>query len=285
MNMLLRRLGDAQSDKAWEAYLLALRDNLKSSWSRAVSAYNGLKAARTTLGLPFIVDGAVGEGAGAPGMTSASAWTSDLEQQAVDLMAMVTLVNTALEDAAAGKRKLNYIADKGEFQIEALPSDLLRLEIHQNGPVLVDAATGGNAKVSGQVGAPAIVWFATATVSVLALPAYFIVERAVSTLTDVAEQKTMKTTVEKSYECVQSGKCTPEQAAKINQSVYQGAAAVKQEKTKQIEASNKPTTDWTSAIETVALVALGIAALYAIIRLVPPAGPRVRTTALARRAA
>jgi hypothetical protein len=284
-----RSLGQPASDAAaWEAYLTALRDNLTAKWSGAVAAYQGLKTVRQNLGLPFMVEGAGPESTGA-GKLSASAWSPDLDQQAVDLMAMVTLIKNALDDTIAGKRKLNYSTDRAEFLIEGLPADLLRLEVQGEKPVLILNATNQPAPpIQGQVSAPAIVWAATLGVSVLALPAYWVVEKAVNTLTDVAEQKTMKTLAEKSYECVQTGKCTPEQAAKLNQSIYSGAAAVRAEKVREKEAASKPTTDITSAIKTVALVALGIAAIYAIIKFVPASGARrmaPRRTALALRSA
>jgi hypothetical protein len=282
-------LGQPADEKAWEAYLTALRDNIQAKWTGAVAAYKGLKSVRESLGLPFIVDGG-GPEAGAPaGMSSASAWSTDLDQNAVDIMAMVKIITDALNDVIAGKRKLAWNTDKGQFEIEGLPSDIVRLALNNDVPVIV-TPTGEQTHVQGQVGVPALVWATTLGVTVLALPAYWAVEKAVNTITDVAEQKTMKTIAEKSYECVASGKCTPDQAAKLNQSIYTGATALRAQKVEQVKAGNQPTTDITKTIMTVAWVALGIGVLYAVVRLIPPASARsssprqTRALALARAA-
>jgi len=189
-------------------------------------------------------------------------------------MAMVTLITGALDDAIAGKRKVNWDPVTGQFQIERLSTDLLRLELKGDAPILIDNASGNEQHVQGQVSAPALVWAATLVGSVLALPAYWVVKRVVDGMADVAEQKTMNTIAEKSYECVKAGNCTPEQAAKLNQSIYSGAAGVRAQKVEQIKAENQPTTDVTKTITTVAYVALGLGVLYALIRLVPPASAR-----------
>jgi len=275
----LRWLGQPADEKAWEAYLTALRDNLSASWTRAVAAYTGLKTVRQNLGLPFLVDGAGPEGGAAPGMSSASAWSSDLDQNAVDAMAMVKIITDALNDAIAGKRKVAWNTEKNQFEIEGLSSDVVRLALNGDVPIIVNPA-GEQTHVQGQVGVPAIVWATTLGVTVLALPAYWAVEKAVNNITDVAEQKTMRTIAEKSYECVTTGKCTPDQAAKLNQSIYTGAAAVRAQKVEQIKAGSQPTTDITNTIKTVALVALGLGVLYALVRLVPPAGARSSSRAL-----
>src|SRR5574341_464993 len=71
---------------AWGAYVAALRDKVAGKKSDVVQAYNTLKKVREQVGLPFM-GGAAGEG-GAP---DTGAWAPDLEQQAVDIMAMGTL--------------------------------------------------------------------------------------------------------------------------------------------------------------------------------------------------
>lgn len=269
----LRWLGQPADGKAWEAYLTALRDNLQGSWTRAVAAYTGLKTVRTNLGLPFMVEGAGPEGGAAAGMSSASAWSADLDQNAVDAMAMVKIITDALNDAIAGKRKLAWNTDKNQFEIEGLPSDVVRLSLNGDVPIIV-TPTGEQTHVNGQVGVPAIVWATTLGVTVLALPAYWAVEKAVNNITDVAEQKTMRTIAEKSYECVTTGKCTPDEAAKLNQSIYTGAAAVRAQKVEQIKAGNQPTTDITNTIKTVGWIALGIMTLYVLVKVLPASGPR-----------
>ncbi len=282
-------LGQPADEKAWEAYLTALRDNIQAKWAGAVAAYKGLKSVRESLGLPFMVDGGGPEAGAGAGMTSASAWSSDLDQQAVDVMAMVKIITDALNDVIAGKRKLAWNTDKGQFEIEGLPSDVVRLGLNGDVPVILTPA-GAETHVQGQVGVPALVWATTLGVTALALPAYWAVEKAVNTITDAAEQKTMRTIAEKSYECVASGKCTPEQASKLNQSIYTGATALRAQKVEQVKAGNQPTTDITKTITTVAWVALGIGVLYAVVRLIPAASsrpsrePKTRALALARAA-
>lgn len=280
----VRWLGQPSADlRAWETYLQALKADLRDSWARAVNAYNGLKKTRETLGLPFMVQQGAPESA-APGMSSAAAWAPDLEQNATDLMAMVQFIDNVLSDVIAGKRTLDWNQTAGEFQAEALPTDILRLAIQNGVPVLLDKS--GNVvhpvpdKGIGMVGLPAILW-AVVGAPPIALPfaAYWLVKNGVDNLSSVSEQKTIRTIAEKSYECVQSKACTPEEAAKINTSLYSGAAGVHTEKAKEEAAKGKPTTDITKAITTIALVGLGIAIVYAIIRLSP--APRGRTTALA----
>lgn len=277
----------APSDDSAQAigdYLAALKDAMSASWARAAKAYTTLKQVREKLGLPFIDDSA-----GTPEQGTAAshgAWTSALDTQAQDLHAMSTLIVNALGDAVAGKRKVLYDAPNDQLVIEALDSDVVLLGQNAQGvPVLV----GGPASVNpGQethvsapigVGVPAIVWVATATVSVLALPVYFVVDSAVNSMTDIAEQKLMKTTIEKSYECVQSGKCTPAEAAAINQSVYAGAAALREAKAKE-EAAKKPI-DWSELLKSAAwLVGIGVVGYAAIKLLSAVPAPRASSTKL-----
>lgn len=264
---------DAQ---AWGDFLGALRDKMSSSWSRAESAYLSLKKVREQLGLPFIDDLTGGEGGSA---ASHGAWTSDLEKQAQNLHAISVLSVNALNDAITGKREVFY-NDKGDLAIRSLDTDLILLDMNAQGvPVLVQGPAAAN---PGQqtdvaapigVGVPALVWIATAGVSVLALPAYFIADAAINALTDVAEQKTARTLGERAFDCVQSGKCTPEQAAVINKSVYDGAAGIRQAKAAEAEA--KKPTDWTKVVTVAAWAALGLGVLYAILKYVPAPSPRL----------
>lgn len=250
---------------AWEAYLKALRDQLQSNWTRAKTAYLALKKVREGLGLPFIDDSGMGEVGG-----SSSAWTSDLQIQTEDLQALVTLIVAALDDVINGKRKMLWDQKNSFFVVEALPSDLLRLELTPNGvPVLVDVKTGKPTHVSGTIGIPNFVYVATVTTSVLALPVYFVVDAAVNTLTDVAEQRTMQVIANRQFDCVQSGKCTPDQAAALTKAVFSGAAGVREAKAKEAAEKGKPTSDLADAAKTLGWVALGLGVLYAVVRLIP----------------
>lgn len=251
---------------AWEAYLKALRDQLQGDWARAKTAYLALKKVREGLGLPFIDDSIVAEtGSHPPG-----AWTSNEQTQVEDLQAMTTLIVKAFDDVIAGKRKLQWDQKGGFFTIEALPDDLLRLELSANGvPVLVDTKTGQATHVPGSVGIPNFVWVATAATSVLALPAYFVVDAAVNTLTDVAEQRTLQVIANRQFDCVQSGKCTPAEAAALTKAVFDGASGVREAKAKQAAAEGKPTSDLADTAKTLGWVALGLGVLYAVVRLIP----------------
>lgn len=259
---------------AWDAYLKALRDQLQVDWAHAKGAYLSLKKVRESLGLPFIDPTPKTETGPKP---DESAWTSSLEEQAQDLQAMTVLITSALDDAISGKRKLQWDQAKGYFVIESLPDDVLRLEFDSQGvPQMVDAKTGAKAQVSAPIGLglPNIAWAAaaTATVSILALPAYFIADAAVNGLRVVAEQKTARVMGERAFDCVQSGKCTAAEAAAIAKAPYEGAAGVRAAATKEKEASGKETSDLVKAVTTIAWVALGLGVLYAAVRFIPPMG-------------
>lgn len=258
---------------AWEAYLKALRDQLQIDWEQAKGAYLSLKKVRESLGLPFIDTTPKTESGGPDG----SAWTTDLEAQAQDLQAMTVLITSALDDAISGKRKLSWDQAKGYFVIESLPEDVLRLEFDGQGvPQMVDAKTGAKAQVSAPIGLglPNIAWAAaaTATFSILALPAYFIADAAVNGLRVVAEQKTARVMGERAFDCVQSGKCTAAEAAAIAKAPYEGAAGVRAAATKEKEAGAKETSDLMKAVTTIAWVALGLGVLYVAVRFIPPLG-------------
>lgn len=258
---------------AWEAYLKALRDQLQIDWAHAKGAYLSLKKVRESLGLPFIDTTPKTESGGPDG----SAWTADLEVQAQDLQAMTVLITSALDDAISGKRKLSWDQAKGYFVIESLPEDVLRLEFDSQGvPQMVDAKTGAKAQVSAPIGLglPNIAWAvaATATFSILALPAYFIADAAVNGLRVVAEQKTARVMGERAFDCVQSGKCTAAEAAAIAKAPYEGAAGVRAAAAKEQAEKGKETSDIMKAVTTIAWVALGLGVLYAAVRFIPPMG-------------
>lgn len=267
--------GPTPDAAAFETLFIALRDQMVESWKNAEGAYLGLKKVREQLGLPFIDDSASETGSAA----AHGAWTTELDTQAQDLHAMSTLIVKALDDAIAGKRQVSF-NDKEDLVISALDSDVVVLQQDSQGvPILVQGPAAanpgepaGHASAPIGVGVPAIVWAATATTTVLALPAYFIADAAVNGLRDVAEQKTVKTIAEKSYECVQSGKCTPEQAATINSSVYAGAAAIRLAKAKEEEASGKPSSDWAQTVKVLGFVALGVGVVYLIAKIIPKGG-------------
>lgn len=255
---------------AWESYLKALRGQLQDDWAHAKGAYLSLKKVRESLGLSFI-DTTPKTETGGP---DPHAWTPDLDVQAQDLQAMTVLILTALDDAVAGKRKISW-DPKGHFVIESLPEDVLRLELDSVGvPWMVDAKTGAPTHVTGQLGVPTLVWVATATSSILALPAYYIADAAVNGMRVVAEQKTINTIGTKAFECVQSGKCTPAEAKAIAAAPFEGAKGVREAAAKEQAEKGKETTDLMKAVTTLGWIALGLGVLYAAVRFIPPAGSR-----------
>jgi hypothetical protein len=273
---------NAPDPAAYGALFAALRDNMVATWGRAEAAYVTLKKVREQLGLPFIDDSA-----GTPEQGTAAshgAWTTDLETQAEDLHAMSALIISALDDAVSGKRGV-FLNDSGDLAIRQLDTDVVVLAQDAQGvPVLVGGPASANpgqpTHVSAPigVGVPVIVWAATAVGSVLALPAYFVAEAAMNGLTDVAEQKMVKTLAERSYDCVQSGKCTPEQAKVINDSILTGAAGIRLAKAKEEEA--KKPIDWADTLKAAAwVVGIGLVG-YALIRFLSAAPARASTTRL-----
>lgn len=250
---------------SWGAYISGLRDTVSTAKSMAVAAYNTLKSTRSNLGLPFIT-AAAGEGSADTG-----GWSTDLDQQAVDLMAMATLLQAAADDVLSGKRKLMWDDQIKNFAIEGFSSDLLRLQGNANGvPILVDAQ-GNQQHVTGQVGvAPVIVFGVVIALAVVSSIAWFLViKQALETLAILAEQKTQRTLAEaakKHADLVTQGKATPEQAEQLNKSVYGGATELQKA---QAESKKSETEEWPKTLRTLGYIALGVGILYAIVRLVP----------------
>lgn len=263
-------LGDATSDtsspEAMASVLAGLSAQVVSSRTAAVGAYNTLKSVRETLDLPFIVAPG-GEGSDPNG------WSPDLEQQAVDIIAMATVCKTAADDAVAGKRRVVWDDKLQDWGIEGFPSDLVRLQLGPNNvPVLVDQS-GNATHVSGQVGIPQLlIGGAVVLTLVQALVVYLLVSQALKTLQVLAQQKTERTLAEamKAHaDLVAQGKATPEQAMKLDEAAGKAQTDLAHEHAEQ---NKEPSSEIPGMVKTLAWVALGVGILYVVGRTLPAFG-------------
>lgn len=255
---------------AWGEYLTALRSSIQTSWAGARQAYLTLKRVREQLGFPFISPVTGGEG----GLVDNGGWSDSLESNMQDLQAMVKVTDDAFGDVLAQKRKLLYDAKTNDFAVEGLPSDVVRVRLTNGNLSLVDG-TGNTIHVTGTIGvAPVILIGGVAAVAlsgaVTFVAAGLVIKKTCDTVQAIAEQKTMQTALTKQAELVQSGKATPEQAAAMTKSVYDGATALATAKGKAEE--NSDTSKITKTVTTVALIGLGIGVIYLLAKLIPEGG-------------
>lgn len=267
---------DATFDTAaWGQYIQSLRDNVEGSWQRAVGAYKTLKAVREQLGLPFIVDAQPGGEGQPPTPPPPGAWTSDFEQQMLDLQGIVSVLVKAADEAVEGKRKLAWNEQIQDFVLESLPGDQVRIEM-VGGKLVATNLDGSGAKHwSGTVGEPAqlgalpaIAWVAITGISVVGI--YFITDRVCKAVETAAEEKTFQTTATKNAELVQSGKATPEQATAMTSAVYKGAAELHKAKAK--EKSQEAPSQFAGTVKMLAWAGLGIAGIYLASKVIGASG-------------
>lgn len=258
---------------AWGAYITALRGSLQMSWAGARGAYLTLKKVRADLGMSFIAP-PVGEG----GTPDNGAWSDSLEDNMLDLQAMVKVTDDAFGDVLAQKRKLLYDAASNDWAVEGLPGDLVRVKLNQAGQLSLADATNQQIHVGGTIGlAPiliaAAVGAAAISGAVTFVAAAIVIKKTCETIQAIAEEKTLQTALTKQAELVQSGKATPAEAAALTKSVFDGAASVNESKAKLEEAKSKPNADGLgNTIKTVAYVGLGIGVIYLLAKLIPSKG-------------
>lgn len=256
-------------DAEWNAYFGALRDHMNAKWSKAVGAYKTLKNVREILGLPFIVD-QTGES------NSIGAWASDLEQQAVNLHAMVVLATGALDDVVANKRKVGTYEDD-QWAIERLPTDILRIQVNPPGePVLVNAQTGAPENIQGTVGA---IWLPIALVAagtVVSAGGFYLAIRAIDSLDSMMKEKTTQTIAKRNAELIASGKATPEQAAALTKAESAAAVDLSKARAAEKDAGASPE-KWTPLVKTIVWGGVAIMALYIVTKLVPSRGGALAT--------
>lgn len=252
------------SPEAWASYLSSLRQALQVASSKAVQSYQTLRQVRKDLGLPFMAPGGESQDLGA--------WTPNLEQEALDVFAMAKVFSDGVSDVLEGKRKLVWRENLQDFAIEGFSSDPLRIEYAPSGaPELVDAL-GAQTHVPGQIGvAPLVIVAAVGGLSlVTGIAVGVLVYQGLRTIEVVAEQKTQRTLAEtagKNSDLVAQNKATPEQAAKLNQSLYSGAAEW-QKAAGESKRDDKGTGDIASAVKTLAWVGLGVGVLYVVAQVI-----------------
>lgn len=254
---------------AWGAYIAALRGSMQESWAGARGAYLTLKNVRAQLGMPFIAP-PVGEG----GVPDNGAWSDSLEDNMLDLQAMVKVTDDAFGDVLAQKRKLLYDAASNDWAVEGLPGDLVRVKLNQAGQLSLADATNQPIHVGGTIGlAPLLIvaGVAAAAVSgaVTFVAAAIVIKKTCETIQAIAEEKTLQTALKTQAELVQSGKATPEQAAAMTKAVYDGAAQVNESKAKVEAEKSKSTDKLGDTIKTVAYVGLGVGVIYLLAKFIP----------------
>lgn len=258
-------------DAEWNAYFSALRDNMNARWQRAVDSYKTLKSVRETLGLPFMAEPGQGEGPIATG-----AWSADLEQQAVNIHAMTVLITGALDDVVANKRKIGMLPNSDEWVIERLPSDILRIEVKAPGtPVLVNAATGQPEQVQGTVGA---LWSSAALAVLVPGAGIYLTLRAIDNLVQNTQEKTAQTIAKRNGDLIASGKATPEQAAALTKAEAEAAAGLVKARGEAKKTEGVDPEKWTPLVKTVVWGALGLGALFLLIKVLPSGGTRSLAT-------
>jgi hypothetical protein len=250
-------------DSEWNAYFGALRDNVNSKWSRAVTSYKTLKNVRETLGLPFIVDQGTGEGSS----NLVGAWSSDLEQQAVNVHAMVVLITGALDDVVANKRRVSP-HENDSWAIERLPTDVLVMRTDPPGiPVLVNGQTGQKENAQGTVG---VIWIPVALVAaatIVTAGEIYLAIRAIDALESMMKEKTTKTIAKRNGELIANG-ATPAEAAALTKAEGQAAADLAKARAEEKNAGDGPE-KWSPLVKTVVWGGVAIMALYIAAKLIP----------------
>jgi hypothetical protein len=245
---------------AWQAYVLALRDDLGASFARASAARKSLQSTRERLGLPFIVD--PGEGAVRTG-----AWDSGLEQNFKELGSMVATLTRFANEAIEGKRKLGFDG-QDQLAFERNEGDFSRVEVQNNGrPVEIENATNQPVRVTGTVGVlPPLVIGIIAVAA--AITTYFVVAEVCETVENVIESKQIETVSMQQTEQLKSG-ATPEQVKALTDSIYEGAATVHEARAAEATAGRS---EIPQTIRTVGFIALGLGALYIVAMLLTRRG-------------
>lgn len=265
---------DAQ---AWGTYLKARNDSLSASWARTKSAYFALKKVREDLGKPFIVDVITEQQP-----TLVGAWSTELDQQIVDLNAMVLFINAAVDEALKGKRQMVWDPDKNDLVLGRLPADAVHIDVQNGVPVLV--ANSDNTTIVHTSGTVGIAFLAlpplaiVAIVGAVALGVVAVVEKVCDTFTNVAVEKTAQTIAEKNAELIKDGKMTPAQAVANTKAIYDGAKGVTQARA--AAAASNPVSkamDSFSGLITGVMVVAGIGLVVQVLGMLPKPQQRAAT--------
>jgi hypothetical protein len=261
--------------KSWAQYFTGVRDQLKSSLDDMLAAYRTFKKIRESFGLPVV--GTSGEARLRAGSLNDSQY-----QQMLELASMGDIGVKALDDAIANKRKVGYDRAASDFQIERLPSDDIRIEMQNGKPTLISNVTNQPTQIMGQIdgvprtlGLAPIVWIGLGIAGVIVtVGALYTVNTAMQTATTMVQEKTRETIALKSMELVEKGKATPAEAKQLQTATYEAAADLEAAKGN-AAAKTGLTPETNKTIRTVALVALGIGAIYLVSKFVPNRSPQI----------
>jgi hypothetical protein len=254
--------------KSWAQYFTGVRNQLKDSLDDMLAAYRTFKKIRESFGLPVV--GTSGEARLRAGSLNDSQY-----QQMLELASMGDIGIKALDDAIANKRKVGYDRAADNFQIERLPNDATRIEIQNGRPTLISNQTNQPTEITGTLGLAPIVWIGLGIAGVIVtVGTLYTVNTAMQTATTMVQEQTRKTIALKSMELVEKGKATPAEAKQLQTATYEAAADLEAAKGN-AAAKTGLTPETNKTIRTVALVALGIGAIYLVSKFVPNRSPQI----------
>jgi hypothetical protein len=240
-----------------DGYLRALRSELRSSFAHLVDAFRAYRDVRGVYRLSTESD---------PGFAAD-------QQRVVELGGVVDVASKALDDAAAGKRRIGF--DAQGFAVEALPGDAARVDVQGGDPVLVDSKTGQRVVVTGTIdghlGAIQVpIALLVAAGVVVTAGTIYVAVKSIELLTTALQERTTQVLSTERQKMVEQG-FTPEQAAQAQSASLKAQAGLEQARTERDKGS---TEDVTSSIRTVAIVGAVIAGLYFAARVIPEIAPR-----------
>lgn len=183
-------------------YLAKVRAELADAWDSVLDAYGTMASVYGILGKPLLDPNAPPVDLAKIG--NVTSWGPDMAQRLLDLQSMKDFATMVLDQAISGKRQVAL--EKGDYAIQQLPTDTLRLAMAPSGPVLEDIATGavvhGKGPILGVGAAPAILaalWPYAVLVGVVLVIIWIC--GAVET---VAKKTTQTTAVNAYAECLKS---------------------------------------------------------------------------------
>jgi hypothetical protein len=259
--------------KAWEAYLVALRNKLTASLNEMLGAYRTLRKIRESFGMPLVAR--TSEASASPGALTESEY-----QQILELASMVDLMNRALDDVVGSKRKFGFDRATNDFQIERLPTDANRIEVRGGRPTLISNSTNQPVQVSGTIDGLGvvgpIVWVGLAIIgTAVTLGTLYTVNTALEKTADIVQSNTQKTIAIQSMKLVEQGKATPAEAKALQTATYEAAKDLEIAKGEAAAKTTGLTPDTNKTIRTVAIVAAIGGAIYLIAKIIPERAPRI----------
>lgn len=254
----------------YDRYVRAARNSMVSSWNEARAAILTHREIRERNNLPSVVR----PGEGTSPAVAAGAFSMAEEASILEIAVVVDTLAKICDGVRDGTRKLVYMGPELGMGIETLTTDTLSVQRIAGRPRLVDAAgqqvqpTGSIAELPvGNVGVAPIVWGVVAVAVALAL--VLSTDEICQTVRTTAQQKTQQTNAEVAKQWasnVAAGTATAAEAIEAAKSVGQASANLQQQfaATESAGRSSPATSAIAKAISTVALVALGLGALYLV---------------------